>query len=661
MVLDGLRFFSPGVAKPISLTQMWILFNFSTFVALIFLTIGAFVWLYARDRRLALLLFLSSLSMMSSFAVQTAGTLNDPLLSTIGDVSSAISLYLFLMLLLLFPRNFLSRQLRSVTTSGVRLQPGQQHYYKLLLGGYVAIVSIPGIIVVVHNALYYLLPVRLPDWLNTIDYSYYLLVLTGILVTIIVSYRRSSLRERQQLRLFVFGVILAFTPFLLLTLLPLILNLPPQYIVDAQLSTLTAILLPLALGYTILRYQILVFDMYIRRAVAWIVGGVSLAVLSYFVVMLSSLFLSNNTTANVIGVAAALVILGPCVWWLAHVSTGRMFFNEMAHYDRLVNNPDLLNRETFNLQEASELLTLAVVNAFETQEVCLFVLDEDTGCYQLSPALNEVDLADSSRRQLVQLLIQAVRSAESGDPSLASLESGDWLGANVPLIHHVDKAKRPLLLSEASKTDAEQPTGLARYLSTTVSEGADPLLAPVRMQGKMIGLLVLGERGDHQQYAGPDFEAIHLIVGRFSPVLETARLYQHASRHVATLNTLYTANAMLEKAYSSIEEVALAYATVAAEAVGVGAEIWLHEETTGSLNSAGHQGPGPRLIAQESLVSLQERDRSACFYDRGGSTEPEKNTSTDIPSCLSQAPQLPFAWLPLSKGEQQFGILTLAY
>ncbi len=647
LTMDGLRFFSPDAANASTLFQSWMRFGFSAFVGLIFLAIGALIWLYARNRHVALLLFCFSFSMMIVFVSETGAALNDPILSAINNASSPLSLSIFSALLLLFPRNYIS----PLSLSEGKSKPGQHHYYIQLLRGYMVTVTLLSIAVAVHEALTDLQLLRPSDWLNTIDYGYYLLVLTGILATIIVSYRQSSLRERQQLRLFVFGVILVFAPFLLLTLLPLILNLPPQYIVDGQLSTLSAILLPLALGYTILRYQILVFDMYIRRAVAWIVGGVSLAILGYFVVMLSSLFLSNNTTAHVIGVAAALVILGPCVWWLAHVLTGRMFFNEMAHHHRLVNNPDLLNRETFNLQEASELLILAVVNAFETQEVCLFVLDEDTGCYQLSPALNEDDLGASSRRRLVQLLIQAARSAESGD----------WLGANVPLIDHVDKAKRPLLLSEASKTDAEQPTGLARYLATTVSEGADPLLAPVRTQGKMIGLLVLGERGDHQQYAGPDFEAIHLIVGRFSPVLETARLYQHASRHVATLNTLYTASAMLEKAYSSIEHVAAAYAEVAAEAVGAGAEIWLHDAATGSLRRAIHQGSGTRVISLESITGLQESDWSACFYDRGGSTESNDNAPTDIPSCLSHAPMLPFAWLPLSKGEQQFGILMLAY
>src|SRR5205085_5306625 len=196
-----------------------------------------------------------------------------------------------------------------------------------------------------------------------------------------------------------------------------------------------------------------------------------------------------------------------------------------------------------------------------TQEVCLFVLNEDTGCYHLSPALSE-DPNTPSRSRLVQHLLRVVKPSISTGTPIPLIESADWLDAHVAVIDHVDQAKRPLLLSEASKSDAEQPAGLARFLSTTTSEGPDPLLAPVRAQGKMIGLLVLGERGDHQPYAGPDFEAIDLILSRFSSVLETARLYRRASQHVATLNTLYSANAVLEKAYGSIYEVAVAYVAV---------------------------------------------------------------------------------------------------
>src|SRR2546421_7489475 len=429
LIVDALAYFPHFMSNSTPYWLPWMRFGFSAFVALMFLAVGALVWLYARSRLVALLLFCFSFTMMVTFAVETDAALNDtlPVLSTIGTVATVLALFMLSTLLLLFPKNlFLWRVQSSVDTNNVadKLPSGWQRYYILLLRPYLAVLTLVGVIAVLHNAFYYFLSSQISGGLQIGDALYSIIALIGILITIIFSYRQSSsLRERQQQRIFVGGVILAVAPLLLLTVIPQALGLPSQYIVDSQLSTLTLCLLPLALGYTILRYQILVFDMYIRRAVAWMVGGVSLAVVGYFAVMLSSLFLSNNTTVKIICVAAALVILGPCVWWLAHVLTGRLFFNEMAHYHRLVDNPDLLNRETFNLQEASELLTLAVVNAFETQEVCLFVLDEDTGCYQLSPALNEDDLGASSRRRLLQLLIKAARSAESGDPSLTSLES----------------------------------------------------------------------------------------------------------------------------------------------------------------------------------------------------------------------------------------------
>src|SRR5437660_1731912 len=281
LMVDALYYFPHFVSNNSSSWLPWMRFGFSSFVALLFLAVGTLVCLYARNRRVALLLFSFSCAMMVAFVVQTGAQLGDSLLSA----------------------------------------------------------------------------------------------LVGILVTIIVSYRQSSsLRERQQRRLFVSGVILAVAPLLLLTVLPQALNLPKQYIVDPQLSTLTVGLFPLALGYTILRYQVLVFDMYIRRAVAWIVGVVGLAVLGYLVITLSSLLLYRNVTAYVVCVVAVMAVLGPCTWWLAQAVTERLFFSEILHYRRLIDNPDIIANETFDLNEASRLLTLAILNAFETQEVCFFVL-----------------------------------------------------------------------------------------------------------------------------------------------------------------------------------------------------------------------------------------------------------------------------------------------
>ena len=452
LVVDGLRVFPQNEASSAPLFLPLISFGFSAFVALLFLAIGALVWLYARNRRVALLLFCFSFTLMVAFAVQTGAGLNDPLLSAIGGASSPLSLLLFSVLLLLFPKNYLPLDSQRRAESENRPYFNRRSY-RVLLYGYIAALTLLSIGVALSSALPYaldkppyILAAQLPDWLNTIDYSYFLLVLVGILTTITVTYRRaSSLRERLQLRLFASGVILAFVPFLVLTLLPTLFQFPSRYIVDGQFSALPAVFLPMALGYSILRYQILVFDRYIQRAVAWIVGGVSLVVLGYLVVILSSVFLSSNPLAWVIFIALVMAALGPFVWWLAYTVTGYLFFSEMSHFRRLIDTPDLLAHETIDLNEASRLLTVAAVSVFETAEVCLFVLDEDTGYYRLYPGLNEDDPDYASRYRLLHQLLQVMKPTAS--------ENVAWLEAHGSIIERITTTSRPLLLSEASSTD----------------------------------------------------------------------------------------------------------------------------------------------------------------------------------------------------------------
>ena len=66
--VDGFSFFSRTTASILN----WTLFGFSAFVAAMFLAVGALVWLYVRDRRVALLLFLFSFTIMIAFAVETS-------------------------------------------------------------------------------------------------------------------------------------------------------------------------------------------------------------------------------------------------------------------------------------------------------------------------------------------------------------------------------------------------------------------------------------------------------------------------------------------------------------------------------------------------------------------------------------------------------------
>src|SRR5579875_1801052 len=152
-----------------------------------------------------------------------------------------------------------------------------------------------------------------PGWLNVFVNYYYLLVLACILLTIIGSYARArDLRARQQFLLFVIGVLLSCAPVLFLTVLPQVLNVLRRYAVDGRWSSLPLLLLPLALGYSVLRYQILIFDLYIRRAVAWAAGTIGLAVLGYLVVALSGMafYASHMGLQHVIVVTAIMALLG---------------------------------------------------------------------------------------------------------------------------------------------------------------------------------------------------------------------------------------------------------------------------------------------------------------------------------------------------------------
>ena len=398
---------------------------------------------------------------------------------------------------------------------------------------------------------------------------------------------------------------------------------------------------------------ILVLDAYIRRTAAWLVGAIALAILAYVTIAFYSLFFADSFTLYVICVASTTVILAPLTWWLAKGLAERLFFSGIRHYRRIMDQPTALTEETVDLEEASRALTLAAVHTFETSRVCLFVLDENSGNYRVSPALKD-DPEDASRRAFLQSLLQTLKQP-------LMYENADWLDLHLPAMERLALARRPMLLREVMRSKEEKSMGLGRYLTSTpllIEESI--LLAPVRAQGKMIGVLALGERSSGRSYARSDFEVAQLLLTRFSSILEIARLYARRSHHTALLNSLYNAGAMLGYAFKSVEEVAYIYAVAAADAVHGGAEIWLYDEKENRLRRAAAVGAGPRITHVDNLQSVQERDWSACFCD-GEGREVLEVYPDGVPSCLPSTPHFPFAWLPLQKGEQRLGIFVLTY
>src|SRR2546429_8665039 len=114
------------------------------------------------------------------------------------------------------------------------------------------------------------------------------------------------------------------------------------------------------------------------------------------------------------------------------------------------------------------------------------------------------------------------------------------------------------------------------------------------------------------------------------------------------------------KALDTIEEVQTAYTRIVAEAVIAGAEIWLYHEQDALLHRVIHEGIGPRLVHQDHLTPSQAMDWSPWFYE-AVSPQAQQVSSNAFPPCLPQAPNFPFAWIPLNRPQQHLGTLVLTY
>ncbi len=655
-IFDGQLTYSCQEALRDSVIPIWIAFGFSLSVALIFLAVGSLTWFYSRNRYVSFLLFIFSCVIMIAFELETSSSITVPdtrVASTIASTASSVAIVLFAVILLVFPKNHLTTS--TAPSFKIWVQDVWSHIRSSPVRWYIFLLVFSLCFGLIDNVTSYFVPSQsVPSWLSVISSVFVIFGLTGSIVTIIISFRVSTVREREQLRFFVSGVIFALTPLLLLTAIPQTISNMAQYSVSAEITTLTVILLPVSLGYSILRYQILVFDSYIRRTVNWIIGSIFLAILAYAVYLIYSLFsvITLPSLIIVVTVIIASIILAPTIWWLAKILTERVLFKESLSARRLIDQPIKVDSEVLDLENIGQIITVAALQTFKTTQVGLFVLVEDTGCYHIFPRLPDAQKDDP--RYLLASQLASSLSTTIPCPTI------DVLALQASMEKRLTNSRRPLLLHEVTRAEEDMPTGLGRYLASASTDiQNDPLLVPVRSQGKMIALLVLGERADQQSYAGPDFEIAQLLLARYSSLLNTARLQERSRHHAALLNDLYKTGTIIVGESPNLESVASAFAKIAADATSAGAEICFYNEKEKLLQPTVYVGAEKPLLSS-NIAHLTSGDWSS-YYFTGQRMYPQQSGSMAIPPCLDQQVDLPFAWLPLKKGETHLGILILTY
>lgn len=501
LLLDAVRFF-PYERSNLGMSA--IRFGYSALVAGLFLGVGSLVWWYARERKVAALLFCFCCAMMATFTVQTGALLgsNDPILSTIGASASALALAPFSILLLFFPRNYLT-----ALTFHRRL-----NYRTILLQSYIVLITALACFSVLDALARHFFPESVPPWWTILYFLYYLIALVAILITLLLSYRAASVREHQQLRLFVVGVSVAFAPGLLISVLPRVFQLlPSAYTADGQWSTLTVFVLPLSLGYSILRYQLLVDDASVRRAMSRCMGMLGLGVLLYLLITVNSLVMQRQPLISPFLFLLLGIGLAPAIWQGMRAVTERFFFSEMRHYRTLIE-PTQRVRIPLDLEEVVRLVSIVLEHAFETTSICLLILNSE-GRYCPIPAKTTDALQSAFRRRAIEELLPQSSTDVTG------------VDAHHESIFRLAEASRPLYMSELHQMPAINASQKIRlFMGDIPHDSHDLLVSPVWAKGEVIGLLILGERGDRQRYAGPDFEAISFILSQYAPDLDNARL-----------------------------------------------------------------------------------------------------------------------------------------
>ncbi len=623
----------------------WLLFGFSALTSLLFFSMGSLVWVYARDRTVAKLLFCFCLAMAMTFAVEIAS--NDQVFSALATSGSNIALILLSFFLFTFPKNYINTRSSELSKDGISSSSS------IFARVYLTVLTLIGFVLTVDAMLDIWWHNNPLLFIDSIRFPYFAIGLFCALAIVAYSYLFNlSSREKQQMRLFIGGIVIAIVPLLILTILPTIFGIPS---LDGRWGSASLCLLPPLIGYSILRYQILILDTYARRFVACIVGIAFISALIYIIVTICSVGFQpqKGSTADALlflfAVLAITAALSPIIWWFAQRLTDYLFFSEILRFRRLAEKTTFMSDEPLEMDNAAGLLVSAIRNAFNTPRVGIFMLDESMGLYRLTPERTD-DLNEAARDQLLQSLCKVLRIEQ-----MEESEFPRYIGRDLPIVKKLMGARRPLLLSEATRTEEDKLLGLDRFfVGEVVPDYEDCLLAPILAQGETIGLLILGERGDQQPYAGPDFEIVQILIARFAPFLNSACLYENAHRHTVLLNNFYSLTVMPSYIFKTADDIAHIYTTAAAKAAQAEAEIWWYEEKDQELLFAHRAGDTSFLSSYTSLQTTENEKWVARFFQ--GDHE-----KVDLPSWIPVTPKNPFAWLPLQKNKKLFGVLLLNY
>jgi two-component system NtrC family sensor kinase len=346
--------------------------------------------------------------------------------------------------------------------------------------------------------------------------TYYVLAATVFLLHYV---HAQSPLQRQQLKWLTRGTLLAFGPFTLFYVVPLLLNLPIPSLA-AKGAIICLVILPLTFSWAIVRYRLMDVDLIFKRSVTYTLATAALVGVYFGIVGIASEMIHNRfPNFGFYGPIVAIIVVGLSFDPLKRGIQGRvdrLFDQKRFDYrETLVDFGRGLNSQT----DLSALLDSIVERLPQTllvTRVAVFLADETTP----TGAANRFELAAS--HGLTNLQAADLRALD------VNFFDFDRDGANNHLF--LENPQQVLRLPETQSHSARR-LDLNYYLPCRVAnrEGAGT---------RTVAVIGLGRTDDGDFLSSEDMEVLESLAGYIGIAIQNAQLYRRLEQKISEFESL---------------------------------------------------------------------------------------------------------------------------
>ena len=329
------------------------------------------------------------------------------------------------------------------------------------------------------------------------------------------AYARSPL-ERQQLKWLTRGTLLAFAPYTLLNVLPLLFDIQVPGLLT-KFSAACLVILPLTFSWAIVRYRLMDVDLIFKRGVTYTIVTAGLVGLYFGVIGVASEVVHTHLpNLGVWGLMAAIVVTGLIFDPLkrsVQSRVDRIFDRKRFDYrETLVDFGRSLNSQT-DLNALVSSIVERLPQTLLVTRVAVFLAAEDTHSARKRFELAASHGLTNSQSNAPQLREQQVLALRALDLSFFDFDRRD--SANHLFLENPQQA---LSLSE-SQQQAAQRLDLNYYLPCRVAnrEGFGT---------RTVAVIGLGRTNDGDFLSSEDMEVLESLAGYIGIAIQNAQLYR---------------------------------------------------------------------------------------------------------------------------------------